>query len=234
MKSLAKSILISLLILLGKGTSSLGVVSFESLESQTVHLTPVYNEIHFEQKGSQDIWTMLQSHRGPHLPKTDWDSISIVVEGGIASFYQLPQGTTRWSEEVRPIPYKAKCLLCHANGPRAIRPNPNSNDVILSWKEKLQIAFWNLRIKSYGRLKNIGDPRYGNIQFQDKLAQEPLQIKSCTRCHKESGFFARGTLTRQHFMPIQFMLSKGLMPPLGLSISQKEKEGVLKFIGAKP
>ncbi|MFM8314229.1 MAG: hypothetical protein ACKOA8_08090, partial [Deltaproteobacteria bacterium] len=167
MKLLAKKLFISLVILLGEGTSSLGDISFESLESQTVQLNPVYNRIRFEQRGGKDIWTMLQSHYGPNLPKKDWDSIAIVVEAGKALFYQLPQGTERWTESVQPTPYKAKCLMCHANGPRAIRPNMNSKDVLLNWRERLQIALWNLRIKSYGRLKNIGDPHYGSLQFQE-------------------------------------------------------------------
>lgn len=95
---------------------------------------------------------------------------------------------------------------------------------------------WNLRIKTYGRIhydpdhdiedKNLKVP----LSHKTPEAMKELRVATCTHCHKESGFFARGVLLRQQMATIESLVSRGEMPPPGFSLSDTEKQELQDFI----
>jgi len=54
-------------------------------------------------------------------------------------------------------------------------------------------------------------------------------VKTCTHCHNDTGFLARGFLKRQNFLAIRFMVESGNMPPPGFYITAKEKLQIQRF-----
>lgn len=204
-------------VLLGMGTllhSFLTApVLIESAESRTLEGGPVFNEIQWSWKNGKEIWTMRQSHGGKDLPKEKWDRLSIVVDKK-AAFLQTDQDGQR-------VEYRASCFMCHPNGPRAIRPVEGS----LTFTNELRVKLLNLRIKLYGRVKSEPLPQIGTTPFRHdgKISNSPLTLQRCTSCHKEDGFFARGTLTRQNSITIAYMVEKDHMPPLGGLTSEERK-----------
>ena len=204
-------------VLLGMGTllhSFLTTpVLIESAESRTVDGGPVFNEIQWTWKDGKEIWTMKQSHGGRNLPKEKWDNLSIVMEKK-ATFLQTNAKGER-------IEYRASCFMCHSNGPRAIRPVEDS----LSLTDAMKVKLLNLRIKLYGRVEAKELPLVGNTPFrhEGKISNTPLTLARCTSCHKEDGFFSRGTLTRQNSITIAYMVEKEHMPPLGGLTSEERK-----------
>ncbi len=60
---------------------------------------------------------------------------------------------------------------------------------------------------------------------------EMLMVKTCLKCHSNEGFMARGYLTRQNSITIDFMIKNKLMPPLGIGLSAIEERQIRDFIG---
>ena len=238
--------LISALALLGLGSLPVVVwfddreIVIESQESKTTASTPVFNKIKWIRLKEKDVWMMNQSHRGFTAHESGWDRLAIVVDRKTtpktARFYQLNPGPLQWSENQKELPPKVSCFICHANGPRAIRPNLSSSFAVPSLNERLKIQLWNLRIKSYGRvmLDVEHDKRDATaippVRWRGDFENEPLKIATCVKCHKDSGLIARGTLKRQHLSTIRFMVESGHMPPLGLSLSAVERAELEKFL----
>ncbi len=195
-------------------------IVIESAESRTVDGKPVFNEIQWKMSGGKEIWTMRQSHAGKTLPKKNWDSLSIVMEDK-AKFLQFDPATGKRME------YKVSCFMCHSNGPRAIRPAEGSIGVL----DQVKVSLLNLRIKLYGRVKAEILPQIGETPFrhEGKISNAPLELPRCTKCHNETSFFARGTLTRQNSLTINFMVNKEHMPPLG-SLSFRERQYLENFM----
>lgn len=210
-----------------------GSIEIESLESKTNDGAPVYNRIWRSVRGPFDIWMMQQSHQGPNLAHNLWDRLAIVVDRNnqTARFYQLEPGELVWSEKSKDVPFKVACFLCHANGPRAIRPNFASLDAPLSWKNSARIFTWNLRIKTYGRI--LPDPVHlpagTRFRAEGTFANERLPARTCALCHNNH-WWGRGELLRQHFMPIRFMLKNGNMPPPGIPLSMDEHKAIDDFL----
>ncbi len=209
-------------------------VEFESRESLTKEGGPVINRIRMEKQGVNDIWIMQQSHSGAGLPHPAWDKLAIVVnqEQKTARFYQLAPGALSWSGREKELPFKVACYLCHANGPRAIRPNFASSTHPLGLKERLIIKAWNRRIRSYGALLPHEETKAPEKKFAARHAylNEPLRLKACVKCHSEKA--GRSDLRRQHFMPIRFLVENKLMPPSGASLSETERKELETFLGA--
>ncbi len=201
------------------------IVTFESLESKTDSDGAIYNQISFESTAEKDTWKMRQSHQGPSIEFSRWDSLAIIVDKTkspkIATFYQLDP-----NEKFKPIPYRVKCFICHPNGPRAIRPKDS-----LALQAEIQVFKWNLKIKSYGRVLSKSYSEKEPIKFTGELYDAPLKIGLCVTCHKETGFLARGTLTRQNFLPIGFLTKNGHMPPLGIPLFESTKKELAEFLG---
>lgn len=241
-----KIIKIGIIIL---GTLAVGVLFFiidnepiviQSLESKNPNGGPVYNKIKFFPGFDKDIWMMNQSHQGLGAESQQWDRLAIIVDKTgkqkTAKFLQLPPGELNWSEDLlkQNIDFKISCFMCHSNGPRAIRPDKVS--LGLDLKTQAKIFFWNLRIKTYGQILENKEQATSDqslkIPFRHRTAidNEALNVKSCTKCHSNDGFFRRGFLTRQNMMTIKFMIENEIMPPKGFSISGEDKNQIKNFI----
>ena len=214
-------------------------VFWESKESKTVKGEPVFNRIQFFSEGGQDIWMMNQSHHGAGASGEKLDRLAIVVDKRQspkrAKFYRLKPGALIWDNNATSIQMNVSCFLCHNNGPRAIRPNLESDKARLSIQDQIKIFTWNVRIKLYGRV--IEDDLH---REQDKTAQipfryrsayenEPLQIESCTKCHRDTGLFARGILRRQQVTTIRHLVESKQMPPPGFSLAAEDAKVLQRF-----
>lgn len=215
-------------------------ILLESEESKTTKDGPVFNRIRWFPGKREDVWMMQQSHHGLAAVEEEWDRLAIIIDKTrspkTARFIQLEPGPLEWKEGLKPKAFRVSCFMCHSNGPRAIRPNAASDQIRLSMGERLKVLAWNLRIKTYGRvvpaeIHEVEDrTAVVPFRFRGNLENQRLQVKTCLHCHRESGVFARGALTRQNALTIQFMVSKGHMPPLGFSLSKEELGEVEDFI----
>lgn len=208
-------------------------VEFESRESKNISGGPVYNRVRFERRGREDIWLMQQAQNGLAPAHEEWDRIAIVVdtEKKTSRFYQLAPGPLTFGGGAKEIPYKVACYLCHANGPRALRPFLASEKRPLSVRENLAVLLMNLRISAYGALKPHAAMLAPEKKFAARSAHlnEPLKLKACASCHSgEEG--GRAVLERQHFMPIGFLVKNQLMPPPGHSLTAEEKRELDQFL----
>ena len=165
-----------------------------------------------------------------------WDRLAIVVDKKVkphsARFYQFKPGALEWKENLPKETYRVSCFLCHPNGPRAIRPIEGTQNLA----EKTKTLIWNMRIKSYGRV--VADVSHAQedktlvrpFRVEHRLENETLKLQSCTLCHKDEGFLARGTLTRQNALTIKHMVKSGHMPPWPLKMNKKEKIQLEMFL----
>lgn len=212
----------------------------ESLESKTSSDSSVFNKIKWFRFKDIDVWMMNQSHHGAGADAKHWERLAIVIDKTQspmrARFYQLEAGPLVWSEHFKEKPFRVSCFMCHNNGPRAIRPNNDSSVMELSLRDQIKIFYWNLRMKSYGRImasavhdeqdKILKTP----FRYQSPYENEALKVSTCMQCHKEEGFMARGLLRRQQWPTIAFMLESGQMPPSGFKLSGHEKKELDKFL----
>lgn len=216
--------------------SSEGVL-FASLESKSTNNQIVYNEIKFFSDKNKDIWMMNQRHYGINTEKNKIDRLAIVVnKNKTTEFYQLLPGELVWSDDLpnKKIENRVSCFMCHSNGPRAIRPDDKY--ISLTFKEKIKIAAWNFRIKTYGPLresqKQIASDLDVKIPFRHRasLDNDEFPIQTCQKCHNNESIFGRGVLTRQNLLAIQFMLKNKIMPPLGMTLSDSETKKIDLFV----
>lgn len=213
-------------------------VLIESLESKTQLGDPVFNKIKWFQYKDKDVWMMNQSHFGLQADGKAWDRLAIVIDKtespARAHFFQLEPGSLEWKENLVRKPFKVACFMCHSNGPRVIRPNTVSPFDPTSWKDRIKITYWNLRIKLYGRVLPHHDNNLakGSVPFRfiGAYENEPLKVATCVKCHRDEGWFARGELRRQQLPTIRFMLESGQMPPLGFSLTNSEKSDLQNFL----
>lgn len=239
--TLRSFVIAGLLICLGWGVLSqyfpadtTGIL-FESRESKTTESTPVFNKIRLFTHPTKDIWMMNQSHHGLNTSADTWDRLAIVVDKTqtpkTARYYQLKPGPLNPDQKWIEQPFKVSCFMCHNNGPRAVRPNYESTAKKISLMDRLEIAYWNLKMASYGRV--IPDPAHAdspNFRLKSHYENEPLKVSACVRCHQEQGFFARGELHRQQIPTIRFMLDQGLMPPPGFKLPEQDRQNIDQFI----
>lgn len=210
-------------------------IFFESLESKTQDQKPIFNKVQFHPGFDKDIWLMEQSHHGVAIHQKLWDKIAIVVDKAnkpyTAKFYQLESGTEPISMNLKPVPLKASCYMCHPSGPRALRPNLDSHSVKLSFLERLKVQLWNLRIKTYGPMKLEADDPLGKFRMAESEANQDIQLKGCVACHSGKGWLARNVLTLQNRFTIKYMVENKFMPPVGFILSEEEEAEILGFIG---
>lgn len=193
-------------------------VLFRSLESVTETGGPVYNEVSFFPGWNQDIWLMGQSHMGVSLETQKWDRLMIQVDKTTktARFFQLENG--------KPAPLKARCFACHSSGPRAVRSDVSAGEAEVTWADRIKIAAWNLRIKSYGALKSeAGFETSEGAPFKShlKALSRPLALESCTRCHREGGL--RAPLKLEQAATARFLVRNQMMPPFPFRISPEDQ-----------
>lgn len=212
----------------------------ESKESKTTTGGPVFNKIKMFKYKDKDVWMMNQSHHGSYIGANKWDRLAIVVDRTrspkTARYYQLEPGPLEWQDGLSEKSFKVSCFICHNNGPRNIRPNYDSPFNPTGFLDRLKVGYWNLKIASYGRAlvdreHDILDQKaMPPFRFRSGYENEPLQVNTCRKCHKESGFLARGSLRRQQVPTIKFMLESGQMPPLGFWLSSQEKKQLELFL----
>jgi hypothetical protein len=206
-------------------------LTFISEESKNSKGEKIINRIAFIQQDKKDIWMMHQREE----KSSDWDRLAIVVDRSAkphrARFFQLAPGPLEWSDNLPRTEYRVSCFLCHPNGPRVIRPM-NEQSV----GEKMQTWWWNTKIKSYGRV--LADASHAvedltlkrPFRVEHPIENAELKLESCSQCHKEEGFLARGTLTRQNALTIRHMVDSGHMPPWPWKMSAKEKKHLELFL----
>lgn len=216
-------------------------ILFESRESKTSTLAAVFNRVTYQRQGGDDLWMMEQSHSGPHGEA--WDRLAIVVktvgDQRLASFWQLAPGPLDGFQASERLDFKAKCYMCHANGPRVMRPNFASPDAALSLWDRVRLVVMNLRIKTYGPIlpeypqgSGLFDATLAardGFKFAGALADSELDLPACKLCHDDSGW-VRASLRRQHFLAVDFMLGKRLMPPVGFTVSDEDRERIGLFL----
>jgi hypothetical protein len=211
-------------------------ILIQSQESRTNENQPVFNKIKYIKKENKDIWMMNKSHFGKNPSDNKWERLAIVIENKKASFYQIEPGPLEWSEDLlqKQVSYRATCFACHNNGPRAIRAN--TAEMNINWANQVKIFFWNLKIKSYGRIyaseemAQADQSRETPFRHASDYDNQELKTATCVKCHNEDGFFARGFLKRQQAGTIEFMIENKLMPPPGISLPPKEEQQILDFI----
>ncbi len=208
-------------------------VLIESKESKNKSNEEVFNRISFVPGLKQDIWLMRQSQDGLGLEAKKWDELSIVVDKTTTpftvSYHQYENG--------KEIEYRASCYLCHANGPRAIRPNLDSKTVQNSAWEKIKISAMNLRIHTYGKIALDcneallnGKERITHLGYDHFPESEVLNVPTCLKCHNEDGFLGRGKLKKQQLSTIDHLTKTKAMPPWPYSLNAEEKRELQSFI----
>lgn len=235
--ALVTTIVISLCLISGF-TSSNSPIAFFSSESKNSAGSPVANQISFQEVDGKDVWMMNQSHNGAGASAEKWSRIAIVVDRAEknAKFLELLPGALEWTGNEKETEFKTSCAFCHANGPRNIRPLTNLDGKPMSFAETFKIWRWNLRMKSYGRLhsfaaaKTAEGTRAVPFKVEGDFANIPLKAAVCVMCHRESGPFARGTLTRQNANTIRHMVATGTMPPFGILIPQAQRVEIQNFL----
>jgi hypothetical protein len=210
-------------------------ILIESLESRTLQDGAVFNRIQWFPGWKQDVWMMQQSHHGLDAQFENWDRLAIVVDKTrspkVARFYQIEPGQLSWTPHARPVPYVAACFMCHSNGPRAIRPRLDSDQMQLSAWNRLRVTAADFRIKTYGHILGEAGQSVGLTPFRysGAVENEKLPIQTCMKCHREA-WWGRGALTRQNSPTIDFMVRNGIMPPPGFKLSAPEKRELCRFL----
>jgi hypothetical protein len=224
-------VLFTTVLIGGTVVKSSDEVIIQSKESKTQEGHPVYNKIKLEKNGHLDIWTMKQSHDGFNAPIEQWDTIRIIVDKDkkLVKYQQLKNNLE--------IELKAACYTCHANGPRAIRPDYDSKEVSYSFQDKLTVMVMNLKIKSYGRVKikedNFkldGKIRAVPLKFFGKTDTTHLNVKSCNFCHNNDQLWGRGELVHQQRETIRHLVESNQMPPWPFTISDEDDVKIKKFL----
>lgn len=172
---------------------------------------------------------MQQNHgEETDLNYLEWDRLAIVVDKTQkpyqAKYYQFKGGDLKLASANEQSPFRARCFACHANGPRAIRPNNQSERVPLRLKDKVKIFWWNLRIKSYGQVIGLsGQKEVGEVKFKSSsvVLNKSLNLKSCIACHGSGKI--RAGLTLEHLDTMKFLVSHNIMPPFPFNLSTKDK-----------
>lgn len=236
-KSFYLSLIIGCLLLLGgAGTRELfnnTSIVIQSLESKTTKGHPVFNKISWSSQADKDVWIMNQSHDGLQAPLDKWDKISIVVDKTekpyVVSYQQYENG--------KEIELKASCFVCHANGPRIIRPDYESSEVKYSVKDRLVMNWMNFTIKLYGKVsiaannfKLRGKFRTTPLRYFGKNDTDKLKVKTCMICHNSNTFWGRGELERQHMGTIKHLVQNKQMPPWPFKLNSSEEKEIENFI----
>lgn len=208
-------------------------VIFESLESRTNQDKPVFNRIRFLPGWQRDVWLMQQSHAGINSEFLGWDRLAIVVDKSVrpftANFYQVATGELKF--EAPPIPFKARCFACHANGPRAVRWNSASIEALPTLWGRMQVAMWNLRIKAYGHVTSKAGAEFSvGTAFRSKypVFSRSLGLKTCEKCHSAGGL--RNELRLEHVATASFLVRNGFMPPFPFRATQAERDALEKYL----
>jgi cytochrome c553 len=215
-------------------------IAFESRESKNNDGGSVFNQIKMIWGWDKDIWLMRQSHHGFVADTKAWDRLAIVVDKtkspAVAEFYQLEatDGELAFDSPPKAIPFKARCFACHANGPRAIRPNWDSSTITPDLLDHVRLAIWNVRIKLYGHVNSVAGQTFNEgVPFRSTHAvfSRPLDLAVCQHCHSKDGI--RNEILLEQVGTAYFLVKNGIMPPFPFRASENEVE-MLKKLSSNP
>jgi mono/diheme cytochrome c family protein len=199
-------------------------ISIESKDPKGIHMK---NKVVFKPGLNKDTWYMRQGLEDDSSPE---DLLAIVVEDKSATFFQLdPKKSDIKTGKLVPVPYRASCMSCHSNGPRALRPKQIIATGTQRPLKQLAVLLLNLRVKLYGPLKNkpYADDSVTVASFHPlkKSQVTALKLSSCTKCHAAGGI--RAPLSNQQWWTARHLVSTGAMPPWPYKISKQDKTALL-------
>lgn len=187
-------------------------VVIESIESKTSRGGKVFNKIKLLSDNKEDIWLMKQNHREL---KGEWDELKIVVNKTKrpykAYFSQLKNGIE--------TEFRVSCFKCHANGPRAIRPNLKSKIINNNFVDRILVFAWNLKIKHYGNIESPQNVKLNEkyrkvpLKYEGQLDNKVIKVESCNLCHGTNSYLGRAQLVYQQKATILHLVRTGQMPP---------------------
>jgi len=170
------------------------------------------------------MWQGLEDGSAPK------DLLAIVVEGKKATFFQLDPNKSDVSvNSFAPISYRASCMSCHSNGPRALRPQKIISGGLLKPLQWVSVVLLNLRIKLYAQLKSVpyqtDAKTTASFHPLRKSQRMHLGLKSCVKCHRQGGL--RAPLTNEQWWTAKHLVTSGSMPPWPYRISKEDKAKLL-------
>lgn len=182
------------------------VLSFQSAESKSARDGPIFNRIKKFVGKRFTVWSMRQAADGLRQDPQHRSLVIVAVDRDKAAYYfeakPKPVASGELPEFTKP---SVPCLRCHANGPRAIRPESSFDFPKLSTANHKRLQGWNEEIRNQGVVTNfVGKNRalVSSLVDGDALLPESL----CTECHStQSG--VRGPLFRSHEASIRFLLT---------------------------
>ena len=181
---------------------------FPSAES-SYGLGLVTNCVYQIRDGKNTLWLMRQDIKTPEHS----------VENLIGIYVELPDGAKNpksyYLELDRPrfdqtavldsVSYKVPCLMCHASGPRVIRPSADRLKTMSAGQSKL-LSDWNQELAGYKIVDNYIPPKNlgKKLVLNEPHMKEPLRLGKCLECHNtETG--VRAPLMRMHASTIQYL-----------------------------
>ncbi len=199
-------------------------ISLESKDPRDVHMK---NKVLFKPGFKRDVWYMWQGLQDDSSPL---DLLAIVVENKTATFFQLdPNKSNVNTGKLVPVPYRASCMSCHSNGPRAMRPKKVVARGMQATFYRLTVALLNIRIKLYGSLENkpYAKDKKTIASFHPLKPSQvyALDLESCIKCHAKGGI--RAPLTNEQWWTARHLVSTGSMPPWPYQISSGDKAALL-------
>ena len=142
---------------------------------------------------SNNIWLLKQ--RSSEMGENEWERYAILVRDGTAYYASLDEG----------VLYGAECVMCHANGPRALR------GIVRSGRSEL-ISLLNDKVENAG-LIGAYIPSYDPLPESVRLPNFP-----CVRCHNDT---QRSSLYAFQSSAINYQWLRGHMPPDNLMTRQQ-------------
>jgi hypothetical protein len=149
----------------------------------------------------------------------------------------------------RPVPFETSCLSCHANGPRAIRPEWSQDGPVPDASGLRRLADWNRKIASYGRIGSHLPSAHLEIASTAADAWETVSWPACVGCHNE-GDGIRGPLRRMHGGTIQALVrtatspegyyvrldhqAQAIMPMGAPKLAPRELDGLKAWLDGRP
>jgi hypothetical protein len=186
-------------------------VTFHSGESFVPEIGHLVNRVSFIEKPGFDIWLLRQRRNEKGYKFTDWSHFAIVMDKGrsTAHYFKFIAGPKTSGEPLIPAEVEVSCAMCHASGPRALRP---VDRLPLAAEEIANIKAWNERIASY---KIVTDrfPKSSLAAHQARFAgshwQETLALPVCHQCHNPTSGI-RNHLKRLHSQAINYLIDHSL------------------------
>lgn len=150
---------------------------------------------------SNDIWLLEQ--RSSRMGEDEWEHYAILVRDGTAYFASLDEGTLLGAE----------CVICHPNGPRALRGKFRAGNPEL-------IALLNQKVERAGPIR-AHIPPFDPLPELERLPNAP-----CVQCHNGN---LRSPLYAFQSNSIDYQWLRGHMP-LGIRMTERQEKSLNNWI----